>query len=144
MLYFIILIPQLYREGYDGGIWQVDESIFDQTQDTTTHPELASLYTQINSTLGIYWPSSTWVDLRRPLYSALAARLFFATVGEDIPMSGDLQGQAEYWKTHFNTDPGDTVQDFLDSVNELESLGKYACMDVQLNGIYGAWVAIVS
>ena len=119
----VIFCP-IHRQGYDGGIWQVDESVFDKTQNTTAHPELTQLYAQINSALGIDWPASTWVDLRRPLYSALAARLFFSIVGEDIPPLGDLQGQAEYWDSNFNSDPGDTVQDFLDSVNELESLGK--------------------
>ena len=132
--------PVICREGYDGGIWQVDENIFDETQDTAAHPELTETYTAISNSLDIDWPTATWGDLRKPLFSALAARLFFSIVAEDIPMAGNLQGQAEHWKEYFNSDPGDTVQEFIDSVNELESLGKILkTRHIQLSQLFFAY-----
>ena len=112
-----------YREGYNGGMWQVDEDIFNQTQNVVANPELSQLYQQIVDVLLLDWLNVSWVDLRRPLYSALAARLYFVIVPEAIPMAGEVQGQAEYWKRNYNSDPSDTVQQFVDSVNELESAG---------------------
>ena len=112
-----------YREGYNGGIWQVDEDIFDQTQDTLAHPELIQLHLQITSVFLVDWLNVNWVELRKPLFSALAARLYLVIVPETIPMAGDVQGQAEYWKRYYNSDPSDTALQFVDSVNELESEG---------------------
>lgn len=109
-----------YRPGYNGGIWQVDENIYNETQNIVANPQLTQLHSQIFEALGISWPTTTWVDLRRPLFSALAARLFFSTVSEAIPMAGDLVGQGEYWKRNYNSDPADTAELFVDRVNEFE------------------------
>ena len=114
-----------YREGYDGGMWQVDEAIFNQTRDVLGHPELIPLHQRIADVFLVDWVGAiNWVDLRKPLFSALAARLFLVTVAEVIPMAGDVAGQAEYWKSHYNSDPFDTGLHFIDSVNELESVGE--------------------
>lgn len=59
------------------------------------------------------------------MFSALAARIYFAIVGEDIPNVGDLQGQGEFWKRHFNSNPEDTVQIFVNDVEALELEGTY-------------------
>ena len=112
-----------YRAGYNGGIWQVDEAIFDMTQDTTNHPELVQTYQQLLAMLGVDWPTATWADLRRPFFSALAARLYFTLVTEQIPLAASLREQGEYWKGQYNSDREDTVQDFIDSVSELEVEG---------------------
>ena len=50
------------------------------------------------------WGEVRWVELRKPLYSALAARLHLANVPAAIPVS--LAGQAEYWKRYYNTEAG--------------------------------------
>lgn len=78
---------------------------------------------QIQAKLGITWVNVTWVDLEKPLFSALAARLYLARISDPIP--SDLSPQAEYWKTHYNTPAGDgTVQKFIDNVNEGEGCAK--------------------
>lgn len=64
-----------YRSGYDGGIWQMDQTAFLGTMDVTSHPELRDKYNMIASRLGIEWTSVLWSDLRKPLFSGLAARL---------------------------------------------------------------------
>ena len=116
-----------FRAGYNGGIWQVDEAIFNQTQNTAANPGLLQLYPQLMASFGIDWPNATtWADLRRPLFSALAARLFFTTVSDPIPVAGDLRGQGEYWKNNYNSDAADTVQGFIDSITELEEEGTHS------------------
>ena len=112
-----------FRVGYNGGIWQVDEAIFNQTQDTAANPGLLQIYPQVRASFGIDWPNATWADLRRPLFSALAARLYFTTVSDPIPVAGDLRGQGEYWKNNYNSDAADTVQGFIDSITALEEQG---------------------
>ena len=113
-----------FRAGYNGGIWQVDEAIFNQTQDTAANPGLLQIYPQLVALFGIDWPNATtWADLRRPLFSALAARLYFTTVSDPIPVAGDLRGQGEYWKNNYNSDAADTVQGFIDSITALEEQG---------------------
>ena len=87
-----------YRPGYHGGIWQVDEIGFQATQDTASHSRLKERHKKINEEFGIKWPSVQWSDLRIPLYSAIAARLFLLNIPGDIPC--DIQGQANYWKAH--------------------------------------------
>ena len=112
-----------YRDGYFGGIWQVDEDIFHKTQDVATYPELLETYQQVVNAFGVDWPTSTWADLRKPFFSALGVRIYFILISDPIPVAGDLQGQGEYWKSHYNRDEDETVQDFVDAVNEFELEG---------------------
>ena len=57
---------------------QIDESMYDQTtnpQSSDTRDLIAELL--LESSLGnIDWYQTTWEDLRKPLYSALAAMLY--------------------------------------------------------------------
>ncbi len=55
-----------FRSGYNGGIWQVDETAFESTQDTNSHPRLRDRYQQIMAELGIDWSCIEWRDLRIP------------------------------------------------------------------------------
>ena len=112
------------RENYNGGIWQVDETIFDETQNEVDHPELTNIYSRVFGAFGVNWTAEIqWVDLRRPFFSALAARIYFEIVDEDIPNIGDLESQGQYWKRHFNSNPEDTVQNFVNDVDALELEG---------------------
>ena len=106
-----------YRSGYDGGIWAVDKHLFNITQDTVTFPLLITLQQQIQSNFSIEWSAVQWNDLRKPLYSALAARLYFYTVSDPIPLSSNIQLQATYWVTHYNI--LGSVSDFETLVNEI-------------------------
>lgn len=114
-----------FRDDYFGGIWQVDADIFNETLNTDVYPELLDLYTELLSELGIDWSIARWENLLAPFFSALAAQIYFTIiVDEAIPPTGDLQAQAEYWKMFYNSDPVDTEQFFIDSVNEFELEGK--------------------
>lgn len=122
------LDPNTFRAGYNGGIWQVDEQNFLKTTDRTTFPFLAEaggIYERLlGSDLNLDWTVAVWEDLRRPLISAVAARIFFELAEDDIPGIGDVEGQGEFWKSSgFNTNDEDTVELFVDRVTNLELEG---------------------
>ena len=113
-----------FRSGYYGGIWQVDEDIFDMTQNVDS---LSDTYNRILNLDFLNWNAVTWLHLRQPLLSAIAAALFFELAPGDIPDIGQVRQQAEYWKSSgFNTRDGDTVDVFVDRVTVLETEGE--CM----------------
>ena len=90
-----------YRENFHGGIWQLSESRFQQTNSSDSR-----LQTPINSIANefdITWSTVQWIDLRRPLYSAIAARLYMILVSTSIPLSVDLSGQASYWVNQYTS-----------------------------------------
>ena len=109
-----------FRDGYYGGIWQVDEDAFDDTQNTSVHTELLPAITEI---FGINWVNDvTWMDLLKPLYSGIAARLYLSIQPTPIPIpeTSNITGQAAYWKTHYNRNDSETAQHFIDRVNSTE------------------------
>ena len=106
-----------YRRGYYGGIWQVDLIGFRATQDTRSYPRLARRFNQIQRVLGIEWRLVQWKDLRKPLFSGLAARLYISNIPVTIPAPNDVLGQARYWKRFYNTYAGaGTVDKFVRDV----------------------------
>ena len=112
-----------YRAGYYGGIWQVDELGFQDTQNTNSHHDLAEKFAEIQAMFGIDWTKVTWRDLEKPFYSALAARLLLSNSNKTIPSSSEIQKQAEYWKTYYNTENGTgTEQKFVTDVMALNQL----------------------
>ena len=114
-----------YRAGYDGGIWQIDQTAFLGTMDVTSHPELRNKYSMIASRFGIEWTSVLWSDLRKPIYSGLAARLFLFTLTTSIPFGVELQ--ASYWISYYNTNRlNRTATKFVQDVSNLEKIpGKF-------------------
>ncbi|XP_038065168.1 collagen alpha-1(XIV) chain-like [Patiria miniata] len=104
---------------YHGGIWRVDRSVYEATLALYNDPSYAFTFSDIQGQLGINWSTSTWEDGRRPLYSALAARLYFLSLGRDIPQ--DLNGQAILWREEYHDQPTDTVDNFIRKVQILES-----------------------
>ena len=104
--------PNTYRDNYHGGIWQVDKIGFADTQNVASHPRLKARFEQIQAATGISWQNTIWEDQRKPIYSGIAARLLLFNIPAAIPT--DLNGQAQYWKTHYNTEKGKgTVEDFI-------------------------------
>ena len=107
-----------YRENYHGGIWQVDEGMFEQTKVILKSP--SRLDNNIKGFLKINWHADvTWEDLRKPLYSGLAARLFLnsSTIPEEIPLGSNVSGQAKYWKTYYDLSSGPiTEKEFVEVV----------------------------
>ena len=108
-----------YRAGYDGGIWQVDQIAFLATKDSLSHPSLTQKHEKIREILNIDWSSVTWNDLRKPLYSGLAARLFLSNVPQEIPFASEIAQQANYWKLYYNKIGAGTVQKFINDVTAL-------------------------
>ena len=84
-----------YRPDYYGGIWQVDEEKFIETQNITSYPELNATYQLILAEFGIDWLSVEWSNLIIPLYSGIAFRLFTITI--KINKLTNVTGQAAYW-----------------------------------------------
>ena len=112
--------PDTYRANYNGGIWAVDEDLFDETQNTASYSSLSTLHQSIETEFSIDWSSVVWNDLRKPLYSALAARLYLTTVSASIPISSSIDSQATYWVTNYN--PSGSTSTFVTRVNELLAL----------------------
>ena len=107
-----------YREGYDGGIWQVDQATFLDTQNLSAHPGLDSLHNKIQVYFGIDWQYVNWKDLRIPLYSGLAVRIYLWIVGKSIPLAGEIIEQAVYWRAIWNHNG--TEKHFVTLVEALE------------------------
>lgn len=93
------------KEGkaYHGGIFQIDEIGFKSTQDIKSHPKLKEHYKKIKQKTGIDWTKVTWEDLRKPLYSALAARLYLLNIPKN---KLDMSNHEKYWKEFYNTKAG--------------------------------------
>ena len=110
-----------YRSGYHGGIWQVDDTGFFDTQDTVSHRKaLNNKFLKIREVFNIDWPSVRWEDLRKPLYSGLAARLKLSNVEDQIPLSSKIEEQGQYWKDYYNSEDGaGTVEKFVEDVEAL-------------------------
>ena len=112
-----------YRVGYYGGIWQMNEVGFQGTQNTTSHQGLATILNSIQEQFGINWSAVCWQDLRKPLYSGLATRLFLSNVPTAIPFASDLPAQGEYWIAHYNMNAGNrSVERFVQDVQSLLQL----------------------
>lgn len=66
---------------------------------------------------------SGWPDRTRQLvgnlnYSTAIARAIYLRVPESLPAADDIEGQARYWKRHYNTPAGrGTVEAFIESWN---------------------------
>ena len=103
------------RQGYHGGVIQVDKAAFQETQ---KQPGLKRQREIVSKRINRDWNSVTWEELRTsPLLSGLAARLYLLRLKKRIPQ--DISGQAEYWKDHYNGDDGaGTKQKFIRRLNE--------------------------
>lgn len=76
---------------------KVDEVDFEATKDI---PDLQDYYDKTKQIFGITWDGVTWADLRKPLFSAIAVRLFLRQKTNDAIPSAIL-AQASYWISHY-------------------------------------------
>ncbi len=110
-----------YRPEYHGGIWHVDEDKFFSTQANST-PNVER-HDAIRKSFNIDWPSVQWSDLRIPLYSGIAARLFLLNISDTETIPCNVPGQATYWRTHYRVYCGKTCNEtevtFIENVNML-------------------------
>ena len=114
-----------YAETTDGtsssiefhNIWAVSQEGLEQTK-IPNHPTLNVKRNLIALELDIDWLVVDWDDLKRPFYSALAARLLLFLAPELIPDFSDIPDQARFWKQYYNVDG--SLSEFIGAVTELE------------------------
>ena len=86
----------LNKTSKEGGLWNVDECAFKSTQNKRReNKQLATLHKNIRRTFGVTWSKIKYRDLRRPLYSVLAARIILEMAVPSIPRG--LRNQARLW-----------------------------------------------
>ena len=110
-----------FRPGYHRGLWQVDEVVFLETQNTLVYPQLIDKHQQILVEFDIEWAAVEWEELRKPLHSGLAVWLYMFTRHEVIPLN--IHDQANHWKRNYNRLYAElTVEEFVIRVNQLEAM----------------------
>ena len=132
-----------FRRGYFGGIWQVSFRAYTETRNVLS---LITLHDAIRDYFNIDWVQSTnWRDLEKPLFSALAARLFLSTQSSQ-PISSDVNEQAMYWDAYYNMPQGfpSGIEHFTQAVSVLQSQesedGKQTCMVIFVTVELHNWV----
>jgi len=108
-----------YRDGYHGGLWQVDKVIFLATQNSS-YPILKDKHRLLQIQFDIDWLSVHWEELRIPLWSAMAIYLHMCTIDEEVPSSISKQG--DHWNEHYNKkkEKPHPPKEFVVKVKELE------------------------
>ena len=87
----------LFKLEIDGGIWQISRYGFAKTQN-----ERLPLTRKCEELLGIEeWNRVSKIRLEKPIYSAVAARLYLSTFEEPVPPSCKLQEQQDYWFKYY-------------------------------------------
>ncbi|CAG2188029.1 unnamed protein product [Mytilus edulis] len=105
-----------YRPNYYGGIWQIDQDMFQQI---ATAKVLDDAKKMIKQSIGIDWSKVQWADLAKPLYSGLAASLFTLLKAGNNGIPRGIEYQANFW---VNTSrPGQLANVFFTKSNKLET-----------------------
>ena len=92
-----------YANNNNGGIWQVTKVMYDLTTSSYAYGFLRQYILHIQHDFKIDWQFTVWQDLRKPLYSALAARLYMAYMTrhkQEIPRPAN--SQAKYWVDNYH------------------------------------------
>lgn len=58
---------------------------------------------------GIDWTTVTWSDLRKPLYSGLAAGLYTTLRLGSSVMYSNIGAQEQFWRTYYHQGPAENV-----------------------------------
>lgn len=111
-----------YRPTFNGGIWALNQTTFDSLSITNDQRN------GILSFFGIDWSSVIWSDLRKPLYSSLAARLFISQLSNVLNLS-NASTQAMLWANEY-TNNGGTTAVYTNAVNTLDNYrdGEFICI----------------
>lgn len=86
-----------YRSGFDGGIWQISSSMHTETLKLT-----ARVSEKIKACFGIDWSKTSWDDLRKPLYSGLAAMIVLETKTESIGFPKTAASQSQFFQSELS------------------------------------------
>ena len=99
--------------------FQVDQSAFKLTQGQSN---LTVQYGIIRHKIGINWGLVSWRDLRRPLYSGIAAALYTLLKGHgSSAITWKTEEQGNFWSLNFHF--GGSATNFTQLANLLD-LGK--------------------
>ena len=104
-----------------GGIWQVSFVAFEDTKKFSSHGRLQRKYQRLAELYGIDWMLVSYSDLNKPLYSALAARLYLSNDPVSIPPYHAILEQAAYWRTYYMKGAGENAAYFYTKITELEN-----------------------
>lgn len=105
----------------NAGIWGVSETKYNATKNTGSNAQLQQKVTAISTSIGINWTATSWSDLRKPFYSALAARLYMLVITQSIPLASNINSQGTYWANYYTSSNG-TQSDYVTAVNQLLAL----------------------
>ena len=114
-----------YREGFDGGIWAVKETIFRDTQNTAV-PKLVTKHVEIFERFYIEWFNLPWSELRKPLFSAIASHLVLYIAPAAVPQANEIQAQAMFWVNYYNSEG--TISDFTATSTGLRGNFVHVCV----------------
>ena len=118
-------------------ILKVTEKMFQDTQNCTM-PYIRSACSDIFS-LGINWPAVTWSDLRKPLYSGIAAALYSLLTLGSQSMPGSITAQANLWVQMYGGQNGS----FSDVASQASTAGKTIRFQTQQEPTPMACVSVV-
>ncbi|XP_005099133.2 uncharacterized protein LOC101847656 [Aplysia californica] len=97
-----------YRAGFHGGLWQIREQDYDMT-----HNVVGVDYSGLETSLNVSWSQTNWTDLRKPLYSGIAAMLTLVRLS---PIPRDSAAQSQFYQIHL----AGQAQEFLDGIATLD------------------------
>lgn len=96
-----IVESELNRSSNEGGLWNVDMCAFrGVTQNKQKYSALAAIQKSIRRIFGISWSKIRHTDLRRPLYSLLAARIYLVITVPNPPRG--LRHQGRVWSQDYH------------------------------------------
>jgi hypothetical protein len=121
------------RENYNGGIWAINEITFNYTKNSLN----ATVQDQIRLYFGIDWFHVEWEDLRMPIYSALAARLYLDGIAGDRNLS-QLSVQEAIWAYNYSTNNelNYTNTGYSDAASLLSNYRNETIIPVTIDAIY--------
>ena len=111
-----------------GGIWQLSNTKFTATKNVG-NSAISSLIPNIDNKFGIIWNETQWSDLRKPFYSAIAARLYLEVIHSNasIPLASLVSSQGSYWENYYTSSLGAAQTNYVEAVDELEAAGEHSC-----------------
>jgi len=104
--------------------------MFAQTQRNLANFVLIKYFADIQKNFGVDWTSVQWQDLRKPLYSALAAYLYvcYKSRMSDEAIPQTIEDQARFWRSYYR--PNGTKQHFNTMAMKFENR-TYKCVVVE-------------
>lgn len=96
-----IVEAALNNSSKEGGLWNIDKCAFvGVTQNRRKYRRLVGLQKRVRKTYGITWSRIRHYDLRRPIYSVLAVRLYLEIAMPNIPRR--LRSQAQLFSQEYH------------------------------------------